>query len=384
MILVMVMVVSSAMGQLSDSQQEKFSRDSPRYIKGLISCACSPSGRGVLPEAITWIVKALTDGNKALKGGNGEDVVESIAKSKVAATIQYSACSKAVGTEACINAAAAARARFDTPLCAHDSNTGRNVIPVNDGYATVGACSTSSEFTSPKLDVKPTSTPPVTTTTKNVPAKPSPSKSAKPKAAASKSNKPSPSKSRMPKPAPSKNRIPRPSKAASPLTSALPPPSQSASPSMSVWPSKTCSMSASPSMTPAKKKRHEGCVAIQHLHGYVLQHRYHLRRLVLCANGFCATPNHEIEFRGVRTSMRKLCVGQWNCVHVVKLVNNLKLASNRRARVNDDIVVTPYDHRFPRWTIWIVQMAEDAIELLCACAGIAIAVTISLMVHTRK
>lgn len=118
-------------------------------------------------------------------------------------------------------------------------------------------------------------------------------------------------------------------------------------------------------------KANEGCVAIEHLEGYVLQHPRHLMRPVLCANGFCATRNHAIIVDGEYTSMRRKCAKTWTCTERVMLVNNLKLAANRRARVNKHIVVTPYDIRFPKAVIWAVQMLEDVWNMfaLSACSG---------------
>ncbi len=103
----------------------------------------------------------------------------------------------------------------------------------------------------------------------------------------------------------------------------------------------------------------EGCVAIEHLQGYVLQHKQHLTRDVLCDDGFCATPNHAIIVDGVRTSMKQLCNTGWKCTESVKLVNNLKVWANRRAIINDRITVTPYDVRFPKVASWVGQAAEE-------------------------
>lgn len=112
----------------------------------------------------------------------------------------------------------------------------------------------------------------------------------------------------------------------------------------------------------------EGCVAIEHLQGYTLQHVNHLQRSVLCAHGFCATPNHAIIVEGEWTSMKHLCANKWDCVKSVKMVNNLKAIANSRAVFNDLITITPYDLRFPRWGVWLVQFAEDIYELVGATA----------------
>ena len=120
-------------------------------------------------------------------------------------------------------------------------------------------------------------------------------------------------------------------------------------------------INASPSVgsTNTRKPLIEGCVAIEHLQGYVLQHKQHLTRDVLCSGGFCATPNHAIIVDGVRTSMKQLCTAGWKCTESVKLVNNLKVWANRRAVINDSIIVTPYDVRFPMAAIWMFQVAEE-------------------------
>ena len=63
--------------------------------------------------------------------------------------------------------------------------------------------------------------------------------------------------------------------------------------------------------------------------------------------------------------MKTLCTqGGWRCIRQTKWVNNLKLAANRRLRVNDRIVVTPYDVRFPKAAVWAVQIVEDVWNLV--------------------
>lgn len=114
----------------------------------------------------------------------------------------------------------------------------------------------------------------------------------------------------------------------------------------------------------AKGSANEGCVAVHHLSGYVLQHRTNLIRPVLCSRGFCATPNHAILLRGVLTSMRNLCgSSEWKCVNALMPVNNLKVTVNRRARFSNDIIITPYDIRFPKFATWIVQILENVLEV---------------------
>lgn len=120
-----------------------------------------------------------------------------------------------------------------------------------------------------------------------------------------------------------------------------------------------------------KQNRNEGCVAAEHLQGYVLQHANHLLRPVLCYRGFCATPNHAIFVDDNYTSMSRKCAQDWKCKERVMLVNNLKVAANRRVKVFERIVITPYDIRFPKAAVWFVQMLEDVWSILAmsVCSG---------------
>lgn len=130
----------------------------------------------------------------------------------------------------------------------------------------------------------------------------------------------------------------------------------------------------------------EGCVALEHLVGAALQHRKPLRRPVLCGRGFCATPNHDIEVDGVRTSMRELCSpeGKWQCVRSVKLVNNLKIARHTRWRVRPNLVVTPYDRRFPPVLSWIAQLAQDSWRIVANATVLGVALVLALNVAARS
>ena len=115
---------------------------------------------------------------------------------------------------------------------------------------------------------------------------------------------------------------------------------------------------------PRAEAVNEGCVAIEHLEGYVLQHAQHLKRRVLCAERFCATPNHAIIVDGKMTSMKQMCTGDWTCIEAEKLVNNLNMFVNRRAMITDHITITPYDIRFPRWCVAITQATEITWNML--------------------
>jgi len=127
----------------------------------------------------------------------------------------------------------------------------------------------------------------------------------------------------------------------------------------------------------------EGCVAVEHLTGYVLQHPAHLTRQVLCAQlggtFFCATPNHAIIVDGVMTSMKLLCAST-QCTRSVREVNNLRISSNRRAVVNQRVTITPYDMRFPKIAVWAVQLLQDALPAL-ATATAAVATALAYKWH---
>lgn len=109
----------------------------------------------------------------------------------------------------------------------------------------------------------------------------------------------------------------------------------------------------------------EGCIAVEHLKGYKLQHSRNLARQVLCSDfGFCATPNHALIVKGQWTSMKRLCVEHWKCVRTVKFVNNLDVFMNRRVELRDfGITLTPYDIRFPRFGVWLVQSIGWLLDL---------------------
>lgn len=136
--------------------------------------------------------------------------------------------------------------------------------------------------------------------------------------------------------------------------------------------------------------KNEGCVAVEHLSGFVLQHPVHLSRQVLCTvidgMDFCATPNHAIILDGTMTSMKKICTPHHKnqrCVTSVKLENNLKITANRRAVISDRIVVTPYDMRFPKIAVWAVQILEE-IFTVQALATIVVGIATTGLVSLRK
>lgn len=125
----------------------------------------------------------------------------------------------------------------------------------------------------------------------------------------------------------------------------------------------------------ALKAKNEGCVAIEHLIGHKLLYSRHLKRLVLCHNGFCATPNHAIVVSGVGyTSMKRECSfsGKWSgeCTVDEKLVNNLRLIYHRKIRINDDITVTAFDYRYPKVVVWIVQILQELPIGIAVCVAL--------------
>lgn len=184
-------------------------------------------------------------------------------------------------------------------------------------------------------------------------------------------NPPAPEPVETPKPGTQSAALPIPSR--QPFTEPVAP--EEAAPSRELPQGLDVTAPPLPEVSPASlpQRINEGCVAIEHLEGYVLQHATHLLRPVLCARGFCATPNHALIMNGEWTSMKRLCTNKWSCVRAVKLVNNLKLSANRRAVINEDIVVTPYDIRFPVWAVWVVQIGEDILSVLCSSMALGVA-----------
>eukprot|EP00171_Calliarthron_tuberculosum_P021268 IDg21268t1 len=81
--------------------------------------------------------------------------------------------------------------------------------------------------------------------------------------------------------------------------------------------------------------------------------------------------------------MKRLCAGEWKCVRTSKLVNNLKISANTRAIVSEDIVVTPYDLRFPLWATWVVQIAEDALNIVGASVVVGGIAALALVFSVR-
>lgn len=133
---------------------------------------------------------------------------------------------------------------------------------------------------------------------------------------------------------------------------------------------------------PASEKKGgtwEGCIAVEHLEGYVLQHPRHIFRPVLCGNNFCATPNHALIVDGEWTSMRRLCTSSWKCTRSTKWVNNIKARANARAVITNRITATPYDLRFPRFAVWIIQPIEDILYSTTALLAVSVSIIVALV-----
>lgn len=132
----------------------------------------------------------------------------------------------------------------------------------------------------------------------------------------------------------------------------------------------TCRLVHSSPTAAAAVHLNEGCVAVEHLRGAVHQYLWPLRRPVVCRSSaygvLCATANHAIIYRGHYTSLTRLCAAQrWHgCWRSVALVNNMRVTVNRRLRVSPEIVLTPYDVRFPKAATWVAQLSQDALVLV--------------------
>lgn len=168
---------------------------------------------------------------------------------------------------------------------------------------------------------------------------------------------------------------------APPAPVSAPGPAAAPSPAASAPNAAAAASTPTPAPTPATdRNRSEGCVAIEHLSGAVLQHPTHLWRPTLCAGGFCATPNHALIVDGVWTSMKRLCAGQWECMREMRWVNNLKIEYATRLKYDAHIVITPYDLRFPVAGPWTVQMGQDALRLVFMSVKLAALVVAGMFV----
>ena len=333
----------------------------------ILECTCSPSTRGFRAGVLT----ELTQSRAALKklsadywekAKNDNSITPGYVQQKISekAVSLWSGCISNWNHEECVNADVQLRVcdgKCDRDsFCKFNGNTWKNIL---DGHEVPGcdesplSSSTNSQIVNGIPEFK-------------TPVKPS--------------NSPTPSPSRnvaLPIPSRKPATTPAPEASVAPSTAV---PGGNASEPVSIGPGFAGQLEPSPDAsisstepTAISASVNEGCVAIEHLEGYVLQHPKHLVRQVLCAHGFCATPNHAIIVDGAWTSMKRLCSSQWQCTRSVKLVNNIKAKVNSRVRVNERIVVTPYDLRFPRWGVWLVQFLEDSINLCglsCLVCGV--------------
>ncbi len=298
-----------------------------------IDCSCSPSTRGYSRAARDELgeeLKDLREREADIKAEQPNDAA--LSQLATEAEDKWNGCVKNFSYEECVNADAGMRyknGQYDTTFCKFDRTTWRN--------GDKPECHKAPEHASTDANI--------------VAGKPEVASAAPPKATAK-------SSARTPPPGAANAALPIPEeKPVSGSTEV-----NENEPAVDI----TSPTVATAKETPEPKKTmNEGCVAVEHLAGYKLQHPTHLRRNVLCANGFCATPNHAIIVDGKWTSMKRLCAAEWDCVPSVKWVNNLLVTANRRAEVGR-ITVTPYDLRFPRVAVWVVQIAEQVLNLLGA------------------
>lgn len=281
-VLIFSLLLNIAVGKIRRPTAE-IPADSPRIMKGLLMCDCSPTSK--TPETVSiGLVKAiLTEGSANA----------TLVRAKFDACIQKS---KHDGHQSCVNADESFRNKgFNHSVCTYDKNTGQNVSPTKTGtYRILAKC---------RLQA----TASVTNDKGSGPVKVSEGSGGNSGAFA--------------------------------------------------VAKKTVS-----------KSKNEGCVAVEHLKGYALQHQYDLIRPVLCFEGFCATPNHALIIHGKYTSMKRMCDkdGEWSgrCDADERRVNNLRLVYGRRAKYNTNIIITPYDIRFPKAAVWIVQISQEILWVI--------------------
>lgn len=366
-----------------------------------VSCECSVSPRGFRSAAEQSLLDTRANAQQhaaALRRDGKTDL--SISSVTIARTMQqdmllgWDNCVSNYSTEECVNADAALRLGKCYPscdsFCKFDEGTWKSVV----GGRRRESCDKMEGFASGEAVIVDGEA------DKRTPARPSPTPSSRP--------------SVTPEPTPTQSSIDAP--AAAPVVAAIPPgrpavsaaaaetgtPESPARPAPAQRGPRPIVVNIPPQRTPnpgfigeqapqptaedillaesSTSSANEGCVAVEHLEGYVLQHPTHLRRPVLCAHGFCATPNHAIIVGDKLTSMKVMCKGEWRCVRTVKWVNNLKVAANRRAKVNELVTVTPYDLRFPRAAVWIVQMGEDVLRIVGASVAAAAVALFALVV----
>jgi len=138
----------------------------------------------------------------------------------------------------------------------------------------------------------------------------------------------------------------------------------------------------------------EGCIAINHLRGYKLLYTKHIWTEMYCyKDAVCATPNHAIIFKGTYTSLKIVCanpLNSINCSRKYGWVNNLRVSGRYElnlVKVNDEITITPFDARFPRWTVYIAQgiwITQNYVRAIIAHVMVPLVFTsIMLLGHYR-
>lgn len=104
----------------------------------------------------------------------------------------------------------------------------------------------------------------------------------------------------------------------------------------------------------------EGCVDARVLPSCRRIHSHDITADVLCARGLCATPNHELQVDGSRTSMRVFCDSAV-CTEARMLVNTCYYRDLQGdglfVHAASGIGVTSWDVRFPRFATMLVQDA---------------------------
>lgn len=342
---------------------------SGRVAENMIPCRCSPSSRRfsipkVFDEPLHSYNDAVTD--RKLPG-----VMPALHRHHHTAVVLFARCAAWFGYEACVNQDAELRRLRRITVCIFDRDSGRNLArsKLGDGFSELPPCDALARFRSPDRFLDDTlgvqRLPHWDPTTENSPTQ-RPAKSMIPdwfphsrpwaQALPSRSTDGAAQASPTWRPAQSTQTddwkvIPSGEPAPPANTD-----SQSGQPSIPL-PSRVPIPLASLEATAQDRGVTEGCVAVEHLHGFALQHKKHLVRDVLCWDSFCATQNHALIVAGKWTSLKEIC-RTVSCSRNRKFVNNLDVFVNWRARVSKTVVVTPYDARFPHFVVWVAQLVE--------------------------
>lgn len=315
--------------------------------RAVTTCECSATTRGHPsftadePQRLSHWLRVL--GTTSSNSPVYEEVLQLVHSSAVKVRTVY-------GEEGLVNLDASLREASDLVYCAYDSSTGINVANKDDDmYLALKRCDFVAEFATAN-EVR----------TRFVPSPP-----------------PGPDSIVLFTPMPTFTTEPTEEDIVEGTITALPEPDFGAIATLSPLPS--TQPTVSPTATRSATRRSglfEGCVAVEHLKGRKLQHTT-VRRPVLCAFGLCATPNHALLVSGTWTSMREKCdEGLWKCDEDVKAVNNLHIPYGTRVRFNEDIVITPYDARFPIALTWLIHIVMDIFHLLYLSSTVACFATV--------